>query len=110
MTAAEIATALWSGMLGLALGALLMAWHLWQVDARPGFWVRLTNWLDRVGCDETVTELMIRQRDQIASLQASLDDAHAEVSRLSGEKRARDEVIHAAAEALGRLHRQEAGK
>lgn len=43
---------------------------------------------------------------RIASLQASLDDAHREVSRLTGEKHARDTVIHEAIEKLGSLHRQ----
>ena len=56
-------------------------------------------------------KLEVQQRDAIiASLRASLDDAYREVARFSGEKRARDEVIHEAIEVLGRLHRQEAGK
>lgn len=56
-------------------------------------------------------KLELQQRDAIiSSLRASLDDAYREVARFSGEKRARDEVIHEAAEVLQRLHRQEAGK
>ena len=56
-------------------------------------------------------KLEVQQRDAIiASLRASLDDAYREVARFSGEKRARDEVIHDAIEVLGRLHRQEAGE
>lgn len=47
---------------------------------------------------------------RITSLQASLDDAHREVSRLTGEKHARDQVIHEIAEKAASLHRQEAGK
>lgn len=56
-------------------------------------------------------KLDLQQRDAIiASLRASLDDAYREVARFSGEKRARDEVIHDAIATLERLHRQEAGK
>lgn len=53
---------------------------------------------------------LAKARAEITSLTASLDDAHSEVSRLCGEKHARDTVIHEAIGVLERLHRQEAGK
>lgn len=43
---------------------------------------------------------------EIASLRASLDDAHREISRLTGEKHKRDSVIRKGIEVLESLHRQ----
>ncbi len=87
MSGPEIAAAFGGGLIGVGVGGLLMALH----------WYR-----SETGASES--------RDaRIASLTASLDDAHREVSRLTGEKHARDTVIHEAIGVLERLHRQEAG-
>lgn len=49
----------------------------------------------------------LRQRDaRIISLIASLDDAHRDVERLTGEKHRRDVAIRQAVEVLESLHAQ----
>lgn len=120
MIAPELATSLLAGLIGLGLGVALMAWDVYRAEkagARPALWTRLLNTLDRIGCDETVVETLTRQAKLITkvdaqnrSLQATINDQANEVSRLTGEKHARDQVIHEIAEKAASLHRQEVGE
>lgn len=111
MTSPELTTSLLAGLIGLGLGAALMAWDGYRAEragARPALLTRLLNALDRLGCDETVVETLTRQAKLITkleaqnrSLTASLGDAHAEVSRLTGEKHALATQLHAVKEIVG---------
>lgn len=103
MTSPELTTSLLAGLIGLGLGAALMAWDGYRAEragARPALLTRLLNALDRLGCDETVVETLTRQAKLIAkgeaqnrSLQASLDDANGTIARISAEKAALVQVI-----------------
>lgn len=96
MTSPELTTSLLAGLIGLGLGAALMAWDGYRAEragARPALLTRLLNALDRLGCNETVVETLTRQQAQIRSLQASLDDANGTIARISAEKAALVQVI-----------------
>ena len=113
MTGPELAAALGGCLIGVAIGVALMVWHWWQAeqgaDAPGPLSLRLAHaiWALRGHYSDKGAVDFLHAR--LASLTASLDDAHREVSRLTGEKHARDTVIHEAIGVLERLHRQEAG-
>lgn len=117
MTGPELAAAFGGTLIGAALGVLMMVWHWWRAEraapdvAGPSRWWRFRAWLRRgLALPRLRDEQFYVVVAQARSLRASLDDAHREVSRLTGEKHARDQVIHEAIGVLERLHRQEAGK
>lgn len=114
MSASELSIVMFSGLIGVALGVALMVWHCLpgrggadgMSEPQQSWRLRLIHagWALRgyYSSKDAVDFLGAR----IASLTASLEDAHREVSRLCGEKHARDTVIHEAMEKLGSLHRQ----
>ena len=119
MSGPEIAAAFGGGLIGVGVGCLLMALHWWQSESKQQG--QKPTWRDRLanacaalcGVDNWLLEEVTQRIEptvtleaRIASLTASLEDAHREVSRLCGEKHARDTVIHEAMEKLGSLHRQ----
>lgn len=76
MTLPDLASIVLPGLVGFVLGSLLMAWHWYRTGVAP-------------------------DAARIASLTASLDDAHREVSRLTGEKHALATQLHAVKEIVG---------
>lgn len=91
MTLTDLDIALPAFVAGAGIGVALMVWRYWRSDeAAREYWADVRKGLQA----------------RNASLQASLDDAHREVSRLTGEKHARDTVIHQGIEVLQSLHRQ----
>lgn len=70
-----------AGMIGVSIGSLMTILHLW--------------WSEKDRPDATLLPA------QIASLKASLDDAHREISRLTGEKHALACIIQKVKEDVG---------
>ena len=113
MTSPELATAFAAGLIGVALGALMMAWHGYRAEkAALDAWAdarkRWRESADRYEAAVTDLHTVTAERDElqqssarIASLTASLGDAHAEVSRLTGEKHALATQLHAVKEIVG---------
>ena len=105
MSGPEIAAAFGGGLIGVALGGLLMVWHWWQAEQgapTPGpLSLRLAHaiWALRGRYSDKGAVDFLHAR--IASLTASLDDAHREVSRLTGEKHALATQLHAVKEIVG---------
>lgn len=114
MSGPEIAAAFGGGLIGVGVGGLLMALHWWQSESKQQG--QKPTWRDRLanacaalcGVDNWLLEEVTQRIEptvtleaRIASLTASLGDAHAEVSRLTGEKHALATQLHAVKEIVG---------
>lgn len=81
-------------------------WDVAALRIYHAVWALCGNYSDKWAVDITMAEL--RRRDAtITSLRASLDDAYREISRLSGEKHARDVALRRVIEAAESVHEGE---
>lgn len=96
MSGPELATAFAAGLIGVALGVAMITWHWWQAeqgaDALGPLSLRLAHaiWALRgYYSDKGAVDFL---HDRLASLQASLDGAVAELCDVTGQ---RDDLLAA---------------